>query len=85
MHSHRDAEGDERMTPPVRRFEPGASAYYFLGFLEQRGLKVTTRKGAHWFYIEGRGRPKRVNYLQMIEILDEERIKAGLEPIRRHT
>lgn len=69
--------------PPVRRFEMGASATGMDGFLEKSGWLVGKIGSVYTLKRKGeRGRPKRVNIAKVMEVLDEERMKMGLEPIK---
>ena len=68
----------------VRRFEPGASGMGFDGFMEERGYKIAASMGNSVKVIgPGGGRPRKLTWAQWAEIRDAERVKAGLEPIKR--
>lgn len=72
------------MTVPVRRFEMGATGYYCISFMAQRGYLISTKQG-HLFFVRGPhgGRPKRMTKPQLLALNDAERVKAGLEPIQK--
>lgn len=75
--------GRAKIEVPVRRFERGASGMGMDGFLNNAGWTVVTRGGG-WYMVNRTGqpgKPKRMLRAQVMELLDQERIKAGLEPI----
>lgn len=71
----------------VRRFEPGFSTdfYTIRAFLARHGYELTGQ--ASWGFgiakINGKGRPQRVHWSRVIDLVDRIRIAIGLEPIRR--
>lgn len=71
--------------PPVRKFEPGASAVGLDQFMQSRGFKIQTGNGdAIRFTGPNINKPITMRRKQFIaKYLDAERIKAGLEPIIR--
>lgn len=73
--------------PLVRRFERGASGMGTDDFLKERGYTVIGGKHHGSFKVTGPngGRPKAVTRNELMKILDEERQRAGLEPIMRRT
>ena len=69
--------------PQIRKFEPGASAVGLDQFMQARGFKIQSGNGdAIRFTGPKGGRPVTMRRKHFIaKFLDEERIKAGLEPI----
>lgn len=73
------------MTVPIRRFEPGASGEAFEEFLERLGLRTMKHGGSFKVWSPGAKKPRSLRKRAMIELLDRERVKAGLEPILKPT
>lgn len=73
------------MTVPVRKFEMGCSILTACEFLKTRGYTAKSAHGRAGFNVIGPngGRPKRMNQHQFYDLLDSERKKLGLEPIRK--
>lgn len=71
--------------PVVRRFEMGASGFGHDDFLAKLGYKVTSRGGhgakGFWVTMPGAKKPRKIGQMALIALLDEERVKRGLEPI----
>lgn len=69
----------------VRRFEMGASGIGSDDFLKRAGFVVVVRMNKHYEVRpeKGTGRPKKLSHQQLIDFLDEQRIKRGLEPVLR--
>jgi hypothetical protein len=75
------------MTVPIRKFEPGCNTDYLGDFLEKCGWSVSAY-GGMVFKVKksgAKGAGKKMSRKQVIALLDEERIKRGLEPIRRES
>ena len=65
----------------VRRFEPGVSSIYFFDFLESCGYTISSANGHRYNVRLGKvGRFKKMSRLQVRQLVDELRIKRGLEP-----
>lgn len=68
---------------PVRRFEMGCSAIGGDDFLKNCGYVVMTAGGGMYRVGHGKGKPKTMRQAALVDLLDQERLKRGLEPIRR--
>ncbi len=66
----------------VRRFERGASATGLDDFLKARGYSVSGHGMALRVWMPGKRKPVNFSRTQLIDLLDAERIKMGLEPVR---
>lgn len=72
------------MTVPIRKFEPFASVDCMEGFLERCGFWV--RKEVSRYRVKklgAKGPGKLMTKSAVVELLDEERVKRGLQPIRQ--
>jgi hypothetical protein len=66
----------------VRRFEPGASGLGADQFLQDRGYKVILGGGSQARVIKPRSKKvTKMPHWKLIDLLDEERVKLGREPI----
>ena len=72
-------------TVAVRRFEPSASAdFAFYGFLKDLGYKIHLSGYFYFVCHPGkRGRGMKMSRAELVDLLDDERLRAGLEPIRK--
>lgn len=71
-------------TVKVRRFEPGATGVYFFEFLQSCGYDVHSANGHRYGIRRGKmGRFKSVSRAEIMEIVDAERKKRGLEPFKK--
>lgn len=68
----------------VRRFEMGASSLLFFDFLDRCGYKVHHLSGAYYnLKRKGDLKYKRVRTGKLMELVDDLRIKKGLEPLKK--
>lgn len=69
----------------IRKFERGASGMGTDEFLKKRGYIVRGSGNGATFTVvgPGGGRAKTLNRLGLIELVDQERRRAGLEPLRK--
>lgn len=69
----------------VRRFEASASGDYgAILFLRGWGFHVSPAKNPRTWNVKplaSKGRPKVLSHSKFVDLLDQERIKAGLEPL----
>lgn len=74
----------KHQTIRVRRFEPGASGMGYDDFLQGCGYIVAKHLSSYTVRRQGaKGRGKLFSRKQMVELLDSERMKRGLQPIQR--
>jgi hypothetical protein len=66
-----------------RRFEIGASGMWYAAFLREAGISCVYRSGGVYLVQVGKGKPRKMRQKQLSELIDRERVKAGLEPIKR--
>lgn len=66
---------------PVRRFEMGASATGGDRMLNDAGYRVQVGGGAYRVWAPGARKPKTMNQLGLVRLLDEIRVARGLQPI----
>lgn len=71
------------MTPPVRRFEPGASGMWYGKILSDLGYQVRYLNSNVYFVKYPRGHTKRMSQKQLTAFIDRLRLENGLEPIRK--
>lgn len=72
------------MTVPIRKFEPFATVDHMEGFLERCGYYVRKEVSRYRVKLMGsKGPGKLMTKAGVVEILDKERVKRGLEPIRQ--
>lgn len=72
------------MSVPVRKFEPFATVDFMEGFLERCGYHV--RKEVSRYRVKkigAKGPGKLMTKSGVVELLDQERVKMGLQPIRQ--
>ena len=70
------------MTPPVRRFEPEACVMAACDFLKARGYKFRGFASKCIRVILPSGERRNIHRAELVALLDAERVKLGLEPIR---
>lgn len=71
------------MTVAVRKFEPFATVDFMEGFLERCGYHV--RKEVNRYRVKrigAKGPGKLMTKSGVVDLLDQERVKKGLEPVR---
>lgn len=68
-----------------RVFEPGFQTdfYCIQNFLADHGYSLNSLGSWAFGVTSGKGRPKRIKWCQVIDIVDEIRVAKGLEPVRR--
>lgn len=70
----------------VRRFEMGASGLNFVDYLKQRGYDVQGIHNGQKYKVRkpgASGRPKSMTKTAVLQMVDDLRKKAGLQPIYR--
>lgn len=71
------------MSVPVRRFEMGCTVNYLDTFMAECGWEVSSYRGVYAVKRKGSpGRGKRMSRNKVIALLDQERVKRGLEPVQ---
>lgn len=72
------------MTPPVRRFEPGASGMWYAHILTKAGYRVRFKKANMYAVVEpGKSKEKNITQKKLDALIDKLRAEQGLEPIRK--
>lgn len=80
-------QAEECSSPsPVRprRFEPGASGIDWEEFMRKAGWEISRTAGRHLFKVKRTGtpgRPQKLTRTEVMELLDQERLKRGLVTI----
>lgn len=72
-----------RTDVPIRKFEMGASAMGFDNMLRDEGYSVIS--SGHIFHVKraGERKPRKLTQKQLIALLDECRVRKGLQPIMK--
>ena len=70
------------MTVVVRRFEPAAAGMSACDFLRARGYRFCGFAGKCVRVTMPNGQRRNIHRAELVALLDAERVKAGLEPIR---